>query len=241
MKTRFAVLCLGLLLVTATCSWATTVYSWEMNASFAGLSRQIANNDIIEGMNVTNGGAVIEAGGFHSAFPDQNDAHYLTDGQLGDNVKSVLQDYGRPSLKIRYEFAPHPVWEILSFGGNPGKDGRVFQDVDIELLVEGSWFEIIHEATTGPYFVHNGGRWEGSLIRVYEQEGGLLLGGLPIGGVRMTYWSPDNTQDWFLPRDDPNAVCASIIKEIDVTVPEPATMLALLAGVGGILIRRRSR
>ncbi|MGB9619691.1 MAG: PEP-CTERM sorting domain-containing protein [Armatimonadota bacterium] len=59
--------------------------------------------------------------------------------------------------------------------------------------------------------------------------------------MRLTHWSPDNTQDWFLPRDHPSAVCASIIKEIDVVIPEPTSMLALLAGIGGILLRRKSR
>ncbi len=241
MKLCVAALCLGLLFAAGAGSWAAPTYGWEMTAAFAGLSRQISNNDIIQGKNTTSGGAVIEAGGFHGAFPDQADAKYLTDGILGTNVQSVLQDYGVPSLKIRYEFAPQPIYEILSFGGNPDKNGRVFQNVDVEVLVEGDWFEIIHEATTGPYYVSNKGQWEASLIRVYEDSGGLLLDGLAIGGVRLTYWSPDNTQDWFLPRDNPNAVCASIIKEIDVVVPEPASMLALLAGIGGILIRRRSK
>jgi hypothetical protein len=238
MKTRFAVLCLGLLLVAATGSWATTVYSWEMSPSFAGLSRQVASNDLIEGMMVGNG-AVIEAGGFHWAFPELNDAARLTDGQLGGGTDSVLQDYGYPSLRISYTFPEQPVQEILSFAGNPAMDGRVFQDMDIEVLVGTDWFEIIHEATTGPYYVSNQGN-EASLIRVYEQEGGMLLGGVPIDGVRLTYWCVDNTQNWFLPRDA-GPVGASIVKEIDVVVPEPASMVVLLAGIGGLLIRRRPR
>ncbi|MDH7601665.1 MAG: PEP-CTERM sorting domain-containing protein [Armatimonadota bacterium] len=234
-------LCAALLIITSAAAWSAPTYSWELTASFADLSRQPSSNDVIQGKNVTNGGAVIESGGFHWAFPDQADAKYLTDGIYGANVHSVLHDYAFPSLKIRYEFDPTPVWEILSFGGNPDKNGRVFQNVDVEVKVAGDWFEIIHEATTGPYYVHNGGRWEASLIRIYDDSGGMLLDGLPIEGVRLTYWSPDNTQDWFLPRTEPNAICASIIKEIDVVVPEPATVIGLLIGVGGVLARRRNK
>jgi len=238
MRLGIVVVCLAMLAVPCA-SWAVT-YSWELAPSFNDYSVPIASDDIIQGMKV-GAGATIEAGGFHSAFPYQNDAALLTDGQLGGNVDSVLQDYGVPSLKISYLFAPQPIWEIRSFGGNSDKNGRVFQNLDVEINVDGDWFEIVHEATTGPYYVSNSGQWEASLIRVYEEGGGPLLEGLPIGGVRLTYWCPDNTQDWFLPRTEPNAVCASIIKEIDVVVPEPTSMLALLAGVGGILLRRRSR
>lgn len=237
MRIGIIVLCLGLLALP---SWAATTYSWELDATFGDYSVPISSTDIVQGMKV-GAGATIEAGGFHPAFPYQNDAALLTDGILGANVDSVLQDYGFPSLRISYLFAPQQIWEIRSFAGNSDKNGRVFQNLDVEVNVGGDWFEIIHEATTGPYYTHNGGQWEASLIRVYEVGGGPLVEGLPIGGVRLTYWSPDNTQDWFLPRDNPSAVCASIIKEIDVVVPEPASMLALLAGLGGILLRKRTR
>lgn len=239
MKTRFVLLCLGLLVLPCA-SWAVTAYSWELVPTFGDYSVPLSATDLVQGMKA-GAGATIEAGGFHPAFPYQNDAALLTDGILGANVDSVLQDYGFPSLRIRYEFDAQQIWEIRSFGGNSDKNGRVFQDLDVEILVGGDWFEIIHEATTGPYEVHNGGQWEASLIRIFEQGGGPIAEGVPISGVRLTYWSPDNTQDWFLPRDHPSAVCASIIKEIDVVVPEPTSMLTLLAGMGAILIRRRSK
>ncbi len=238
MKTRFALLCLGLLVLPAA-SWAAPTYSYEFAPTFGDFSVPISSTDIIQGMKV-GAGATIEAGGFHGAFPELNDAARLTNGLLGLGTDSVLQDYGRPSLKIRYDFAPQQIWEIRSFAGNPGKDARVFQDLDVEVNVGGDWFEIIHEATTGPYYVSNPGN-EGSLIRIYEDGGGLLLEGLEISGVRLTYWCVNNTQNWFQPRDLENTVGATIVKEIDVIVPEPASMLALLAGIGGILIRRRSR
>ncbi|MGB9619692.1 MAG: hypothetical protein ACPL7K_04725 [Armatimonadota bacterium] len=112
----------------------------------------MSNNDIIEGKDTTSSGAVIEAGGFDWAFPDQADAKYLTDCVLGAKVHSVLQDYGLASLRIRYEFDPRPVKEILSIGGNSdlGQERRVFQDVDVEVKYQNDRFEIVHEATTGP-------------------------------------------------------------------------------------------
>lgn len=233
--------CIGLIMALSCASWAGTTYSWELNPSMSNYSVAISNSDVIEGLKVGNG-ATIEAGGFHGAFPQLNDAARLTDGQLGSGTDSVLQDFGVPSLKISYTFAPQKIWEVRSFGGNDGKDGRVFQNVDFEVMVGGDWFELVHEATTGNYNVHNGGQWEGSLIRFREEGGGPLAEGLDISGVRLTYWNVDNTADWFLPRDDVHAVAASIVKEIDVIntpVPEPASILAIATGLVGLVIRRK--
>lgn len=239
MKLVSILLCLGLL-CAGSGAYAATTYSYELAPTFADFSVPMSSTDIIQGANVTNGRATIEAGGFHGAFPHLNSAALLTDGQLGANVDSVLQDYGVPSLKITYTFDAQPIWEVRSYAGNPDKNGRVFQNVNLEVQVFDTWFEIVTNATTGPFNVRNGGQWEGSLIR-FREDAGPLVEGAPISGVRLTYWCVDNTQDWFLPVSG-NPVGASIVKEIDViAVPEPASMLALLAGVTGLALRRRSR
>lgn len=233
MKVLFALLCLSLLTFSAG-AWAVTTYSYEFAQNFADYSIPISSDDVIQGMVGT-----IEAGGFHSGIP--NDPAKFTDGLLGEGVDCVLQDYGKPALTVSYTFAPMQIAEIRSYVGNGGRDGRVFQNIDVSIMVGDSWFEILHEATTGPYGVANPGN-EGSLIRIYEQGGGGISEGDPISGIKLTYWCADNTQNWFVPRDDAGAVCAPILKEIDVmAVPEPCSMLALAAGLGGLFLRKRSR
>ena len=218
MPKRLLIFFIALLLIASIARSATT-YTYELVETFDDWSVPISANDVLEGMWDN---ATIIAGGFHPSLPD---GPQLTDGQLGSPTDSVLLDFapGKLSLHIRYDLdEPVVLMEIRTFGGNPDKDGRVFQDVDFEYKdANGVWQEFLHEATTGPYYVSNNGQWEGSLIRVYDDTGGPLLAGELIYGLGFKFWLVDNTMDWFLPRDDPNVNTASIIKEIDAIMFEP--------------------
>ena len=156
---------------------AATTYTWELVDTFDDWSVPISDDDVLEGMvgdHIT--------GGFHSASPGAGDPctciPLLTDGQLGGPTTVVLQDFAPNSLSlhVRYYFdEPNMLLEIRTFGGNPDRDGRVFQDVDFEYKdADGVWHEFLHEATTGPYYRSNP-NLEASLIRVYDDTGGPLL------------------------------------------------------------------
>lgn len=212
MPKRLLIFFIALLLIASIARSATT-YTYELVETFDDWSVPISANDVLEGMWDN---ATIIAGGFHPSLPD---GPQLTDGQLGSPTDSVLLDFapGKLSLHIRYDLdEPVVLMEIRTFGGNPDRDGRVFQDVDFEYKdANGVWQEFLHEATTGPYYVSNNDQWEASLIRVYDDTAGPLLGGELIYGLGFKFWLVDNTQDWFLPRDDSGVNTASIIKEID--------------------------
>jgi len=233
-------LVVSLVLALTAGAWAETSYTYQMVASTNDWSVPISGTDIINGMT-----GVITAGGFHPVTSGSTLAEkeqWLTDGQLGTNLQAILADFSTPALQISYMFPEQKVGEIRSFAANSGKDGRVFQDFDVDVFVAGDWYPLIQNVTTGSFYQSNKGKWEGSLIRIYEKGGAGLLEDTPISGVRFTYYMVDNGQDWFLPRGEGGLNTSSVIREIDVTkVPEPASFLALAAGMVGILLRRRSK
>jgi len=240
---RVLIFSVALLLVAVSSgAWAATVWTGAMYANFSDYPVPLSSTDLINGLNQYNGGAVIEAGGFHWAFPD---GPQLTDGVLGSGTDSVLQDFapGNLALQIRYILpVPTVLAEIRSFGGNPGRDGRVFQDLDVEVSPDGvNWLEIVHEAITAPFYTSNPSN-EASLIRIYD-DAGPLVEGVPIKEIRLKYWLVDNSQNWFLPRTEGGLNTAPIIKEIDVLpIPEPSSILALAGGaasMAGFLVRRK--
>jgi len=228
-------------LVSVPSAMAATTYTAELVNMMADWSVPIDNTDALNGKVGT-----VEAGGFHWAFPVEANPPALTDGVPGVAVASVLQDFapGALSLQIKYEQAegwvPSALKEVRTFCANEGgRDGRVRQNVDVEWKDAGGvWSPLITEAITGSYYSSNHGQWGASLIRVKDDSGGMLLGGQVIHGLRFKFWLVDNTGDWFLPRWEPALNTASIIKEMDAVVPEPAGLLLL--GLGGLLLRRRT-
>jgi hypothetical protein len=90
------------------------------------------------------------AGGCRQIFYDQNSSGFhpvggngdmadLVDGQTGNYLKSVLRDFARASLVVRYGFEnPTDIGQIRIFAANldigptnPGRMGRVFQYYDV--------------------------------------------------------------------------------------------------------------
>jgi hypothetical protein len=206
------------LLLTADATQAATTYSWQLVPTFNDWPVPISDDDVLEGR-WTDANTI--AGGLHWQYP--TDGRRLTDGQLGSPTDSVLLDFSSPSLHIRYNLlSPVTLMEVRTFGGDPNKDGRVFQNVDFEYKdADGIWHELLHEAHTGPYYVSNAGRWEASLIRVFDNTGGPLLAAEQIYGLGFKFWLVDRGDDLFLPRDDQGVSIASIIKEIDAIAFDP--------------------
>ena len=235
-------LCVVLAIVGATAMTAVAadVWSGTMYATYSDFNPAISSTDALQGKV-----GVIDAGGFHFALP--NDPAKFTDGQLGANIDCVLADYGSPTLTVRYEdtasnWTPAAIKGIYSFAGNDGKDGRVFQDLQVQWKDStGTWNTAFGGANltapTSGYGVHNGGQWQGSILALTNDAGDKLFGGATVYGLKFTYWAVDNTQDWFVPPTDTGAVAATILKEIDVVVPEPASLLLL--GLGSLFLRRR--
>jgi hypothetical protein len=194
----------------------------------------------------------------------------LVDGVAGTACQSVLRDFGRASLVVRFGFEnPTDIGRLHVFGANfNDRDGRVFQNYDVwarqgdcgdgtcaahgtletSLVGYEEFFLVQRGVKSGEFGMENSGLWQGSLTRVLNFDSDILLE--DCTDLRIVFYAVTNPDAVFLdpyqgyevespayrdacsngvntmqePEDEDGrrkAFVASIIKEIDVLVPQP--------------------
>ncbi|MFQ5804847.1 MAG: PEP-CTERM sorting domain-containing protein [Phycisphaerae bacterium] len=235
-------------LASASVATAEVTYNpYAVDGPVSDLPFPISSADMLNGMFGT-----VEAGGFHPATPPPGEVH-LTDGIEGPGVAAVLADYSNPSLQIRYDFeTPQDIAEIHVFAANwtpPNYNSRAYQNYDVEYMLAGdpTTYTLLEYVRSTDY-----GAWNGStefvgatLTRIYDDAADFIVQDVEqlrfrfycVGQTTGGFWDPWDPEH---PEDvdgNPAAFEASIIKEIDVFIPEPATLGLLLVGLAAL--RRR--
>jgi hypothetical protein len=214
------------------------IFSWLMNSAAPGCLQMIE---------------LLPSDGFYVGLPppaENGNMPDLVDGQLGDTFKTILRDYARAALVVRYGFAcgATDVGSIRVIGGNDGRDGRVFHHYDVwastdGLGHQGSFFPVALGVRTGNFVTGNPGTWQASLTNLFNFDSDTLIAGCT--DLRIVFYCVDNTQRFFIdpwqgnasevdpyPTNCPDvedqdtdgyrkAYVAPIIKEIDVFPPGP--------------------
>jgi hypothetical protein len=162
--------------------------------------------------------------GFHGATPDPTGGG-LTDGAAGAQpVESVLEDFAYPAAVFQYELpAATDIGEIRVYVANDwagGRDGRIFQDYDIEISVDSNgsanhvFTPLATEVTanaqicaTPPFGdgyspnVNDGSQVPllgASLTRVFDDANPVLATG--VTSIRFTFYAVSNTDTAFFDR-----------------------------------------
>ncbi|MCB9850708.1 MAG: hypothetical protein H6817_08385 [Phycisphaerales bacterium] len=121
----------------------------------------------------------------------------LSDGIPGTACQSVLRDYGRASLVVRYGFgSPTDIGQLRVFAGNfNNRDGRIFQHYDVyarqgdcldgicpahgsietNLVGYEEFFPVVLGAKSGEFGMFNDNIWQGSLTQVLNFDSDILV------------------------------------------------------------------
>ena len=179
---------------------------------------EVSDDDLLEAME-----AAVLAGGVHPSAVGGYAS--LTNGLFdSSDFTLVLQDYARPSLKIRYSFDPSvDLTELRVFGGHATDTGnRAFQSVDF--YVNGALAK--SELNAGVYKQAAPGEAAVSLIRWLPDTGKSHIA-MDVETLDVEFWCVSSINGGFRDRwsfcGDGNkdqdgydaAYVASIIKEID--------------------------
>lgn len=139
----------------------------------------------------------------------------LVDGQLGTACMSVLRDYARASLVVRYGFAePTDIGRIRVFAANlNNRDGRVFQHYDVYArqgdCADGTcpahgddaavgfdeFFLVASSVKSGPFGLTNTNIWQGTATEVYDTDNPILI--QDCTDLRIVFYTVDNTAGRF--------------------------------------------
>lgn len=223
------------------------------DTSATGLDSFIATDDIIAGQI----GNELDANGWHPANTDPLDqAPALTDGMgvRATGLSGLLNDFpgaGNPAKIMEYTFDPTNVGSIQILSGNLGKDGRVFSTTVVEYSTDGGqnyeqlgYFESDLPGTLNTEDPQRGA----TLVTIFDDASTTLLAG--INAIKFSFYAVDNTGGQYRdPFDGVNpftgvddgltaAFVSPLIFEVDVFVPEPAS-LGMLAALGLLALRRR--
>jgi hypothetical protein len=136
----------------------------------------------------------------------------LSDGIAGTACQSVLRDFGRASLVVRYGFAnPTDIGRLRVFAGNfNDRDGRVFQHYDVwarqgdcldgicpahgsletSLVGYEEFFPVVTGAKSGEFGLINDDIWQGSLTEVLNFDSDILIE--DCTDLRIVFYSVSN-------------------------------------------------
>jgi hypothetical protein len=240
-------LAIGVTVLAASMCFAAPVSTWESAANLTSLSQPILNDDLINGIipllnpqlaaafapdyNAINnmGSPCVPSPifspndgitGFHSATsPPCLNGSCLTDGQAGAGVDSVLSDNAYPSAVFQFDLPVRTdIGAIHVFAANPGNDGRVFQDYDVEVSTDENpdptqriftplitqvlsadiVIDPISELPTGLSPNGNDGSIGATLTVVNDDSSPTLAAG--VTSIRFTFWAVSNTSRGFYDR-----------------------------------------
>jgi len=143
---------------------------------------------------------LLPSDGFYPGLPPTcpgGGVAHLHDGVPGTACQSVLRDYGRASLVVRYGFAaPTDIGRLRVFAGNfNDRDGRVFQNYDVyarqgdcadgicpahgsfETTLVGfeEFYLVARSVKAGTFGLANVGLWQGSLTQVLNFDSDVLI------------------------------------------------------------------
>ncbi len=220
-----------------------------------GLDGFIQTDDIIAGQL----GTELDANGWHPANTDPLDqAPALTDGVgvRATGLSGLLNDFpgaGNPAKIVEYTFDTTNVGSIQVLSGNAGQDGRVFSTTVVEYSQDGgqSYDVLGYFESDLPGTLNNDSvdpRRGATLVTIFDDASSTLLAG--INALKFSFYAVDNTGGQYRdPFDGVNpftgvddgltaAFVSPLIYEVDVLVPEPAS-LGMLAALGLLALRRR--
>ncbi|TWU22792.1 PEP-CTERM sorting domain-containing protein [Bythopirellula polymerisocia] len=260
--------CLGLVTAIATMQIAGAAITSTTTHGAGGndLNGSIAVGDAISGLISS-----IDDGNWHGATPSEPERLQALTDDAGpiSNLTGLLNDFpgaGLPTKRLQYDLAgPTDIQKIQILTGNFGGDGRVFSTAVINVSTNnggsfsplGGFVPGLGANSAGYYQsdasgVVNSGQWQSTLLAISD-DGGTPLA-LGITNLTIDLFAVDNTggenRD---PFDGINsytgvddgltaAIASPLVWEIDVIpVPEPASCLLLLAGLGSTLLTRRNR
>ncbi len=179
------------------------VYSWLMDTAPPGCLGMIE---------------LLPSDGFHPGLPPscpEGGMSHLVDGVAGTACQSVLRDFGRAALVVRYGFdPPQDIGRIRVFGGNfNNRDARVFHNYDVYARTGPSpagsepgfneFFQVAANVTSGSYGMVNKDfpaegqlSVQGSMTDVFDFDGNTLIEG--CSDLRIVFYCVGNADGFFI-------------------------------------------
>jgi PEP-CTERM motif len=172
---------------------------------------------------------------------------------LGESgLTGLLNDFpgiGLPAKRVQYTLAgASDIGSIGILTGNDGKDGRVFSTTVVSTSTDGGAnFSTLGYFQSDPSGTVNAGTWGSTYVSIFDNASSVMLTG--VTDLIFEFYAVDNTQGQlqdpfvgvnpFTGADDgfAEAVASPLVWEIDVNVPEPASLTLL--GLGGLAMLRR--